>query len=384
MEDVAFVDLLDEYAYQMPQRGQILEATVIDVDASEILLDVGLKRDAVVTRKDLIHLDDAVLEKLAPGKQTLVCVLQPFSQSGQLVVSINKALELEDWQQAQALMDKQETVSVTGIGSNRGGLLVRFGRLQGFIPNSHIHASKGSLEGVELQVRVIEIERQRNRLVFSEREAAFAEKRSRMEQMKVGDEVIGKVVHLTDFGAFVDLNGADGLVHISNIAHQHIKHPSEALEIGQEIEVRIENIDIERERISLNRKALLPNPWEMFTARYQVGDLIGGRVANVVHYGIFVATPAGMEGLVHTSKMQSLEMSKPHDQFQTGDEVLVRVLDIDYRRRRVQLDIDSISLEDRIAWMQTQGYDVTDLAHERDAEQSQPNILGEADELKGK
>lgn len=368
IKDVAFVDLLDEYAYQMPERGQILEATVLDVDANEVLLDVGLKRDAIVTRKDLVHLDDAVLEKLAPGKQTLVYVLQPFSHSGQLIVSINKALELEDWQLAQALMDKQETVSVIGVGSNRGGLLVRFGRLQGFIPNSHIHASRGSFEGEELRVRVIEIERQRNRLVFSEREAAFAEKRSRMEEMKAGDEVIGKVVHMTDFGAFVDLNGADGLVHISNIVHQHIKHPSEALEIGQEIEVRIENIDMERERISLNRKALLPDPWETFTARYQVGDLIGGRVTNVVQYGIFVATPTGMEGLVHTSKMQSLEMSKPHDQFQAGDEVLVRVLDIDFPRQRVQLDIDSVSLEDRIAWMQSQGYDVTDLLHARDAE----------------
>ena len=135
---------------QMPERGQILEATVIDVDANEILLDVGLKRDAVVTRKDLVHLADEVLEKLVPGKQTWVYVLQPFSHSGQLVVSINKALELEDWQRAQALMDRQETVSVTSVGSNRGGALVRFGRLQGFIPNSHIHSGKDGLEGKEM------------------------------------------------------------------------------------------------------------------------------------------------------------------------------------------------------------------------------------------
>ena len=378
-QDADFVDLLDEYSYQMPERGQILEATVINVDANEILLDVGLKRDAVVTRKDLIHLDDQVLEKLTPGEPVLAYVLQPFSHRGELVVSINKALEIEDWQRAQALMDRQETVSVTCAGSNRGGLLARFGRLQGFIPNSHVYANKGGLEGETLQVKVIEIERQRNRLVLSEREAVFAEKRSRMQQMTVGDEVVGKVVHLTDFGAFVDLNGADGLVHISNIVHQHIKHPAEALEIGQEIEVRIDSIDIERERIGLNRKALLPDPWETFTARCQVGDLIGGRVTNVVDYGIFVATPAGMEGLVHTSKMRSLEMSNPRDQFQAGDEALVRVLDIDYPRRRIQLDIDSVSLEDRIAWMQAQGRDVTDL---RAASESAADILeAAADEL---
>lgn len=361
--EAAFGDLIDEYSYQMPQRGQILEATVIDVDASEILLDVGLKRDAVVTRKDLIRLDGALLEKLTPGKRTLVYVLQPFSHSGQLVVSINKALELEDWQRAQDVLERQETVSAVCIGSNRGGLLARFGRLQGFIPNSHLY-SKGHIAGETLQVKVIEIERQRNRLVLSQRAAVFAEKRERMKQMKVGDEMAGKVVHLTDFGAFVDLNGADGLVHISNIAHQRIKHPSEALEIGQEIEVRIIGIDIERERISLNRKVMLPDPWQTFTARCQVGDLIDGRVTNVVDYGIFVATPTGMEGLVHISKMRRLEMSHPRDQFQAGDEALVRVLDIDHRRRRIQLDIDSVTPADRLAWMREQGHDVTDLLEE--------------------
>lgn len=355
VQDSSFSDLLDEYLYESPERGQILKATVIDVDTNEILLDVGLKRDAVVTRKDLNYLDQSVIDTLVPGKETLAYVLQPYNGDGELIVSINKALELEDWERAQELMDAQETIVVTSVGSNRGGVLVRFGRLQGFIPNSHIYTNKSNIEGEEIRVKVIEIERRRNRLVFSEREAIFEEKKSRMEEMNVGDVVVGKVVHITDFGAFIDLGGADGLIHISNIVHQHISHPSQVLSIGQEIEVRIEEIDIQRERISLNRKVLLPDPWETFTGRNQIGDLILGRVTNVVDYGIFVAAPGGMEGLVHTSKMQSLKLSHPKDMFQSGDEVIVRILDIDFDRQRVQLDIDSIDALERTAWLTEQG-----------------------------
>jgi len=354
LPDVSFTDMLDNYIYEMPERGQILEAVVIEADANEILLDVGLKRDAVVTRRDLSYLHEDVIRELVPGKHTLAYVLQPFNNTGELVVSINKALELEDWQKVQGIMDANETINVTSTGTNRGGALVKFGRLQGFIPNSHMYTNKNEIDGEEVRVKVIEIERRRNRLVFSEREAIFEAKRARMEKMTVGDVVVGKVVHMTDFGAFVDIGGADGLIHVSNIVHQHISHPSAALEVGQEIEVRIEEIDIERERISLNRKVLLPDPWETFTGRYHVGDLITGRVTNVVDYGIFVAAPGGMEGLVHTSKMQSLNLSHPSDMFKSGDEVLIRVLDIDFNRQRVQMDIDSVSSDEQMEWMQAQ------------------------------
>lgn len=368
MQDISFGDMLDNYLYEMPERGQILEATVIEADENEILLDVGLKRDAVVTRKDLSYLNQDVIDSLVPGKKTLAYVLQPYSNDEQLVVSINKALELEDWQKAKELMEASETIMVTSVGVNRGGALVRFGRLQGFIPNSHLYTNKNEIDGQELEVKVIEIERQRNRLVFSEREAIFEAKKARMETMNVGDVMVGKVVHMTDFGAFVDLGGADGLVHVSNIVHQHISHPSAALEVGQEIEVRIEEIDIERERISLNRKVLLPDPWETFTARYNVGDLVTGRVTNVVDYGIFVSAPGGMEGLVHTSKMQSLNLSHPSDMFKSGDEVLIRILDIDFNRQRVQMDIDSLTVDEQVEWMQERRDDMSDDETEADAD----------------
>lgn len=364
-QPISFADLLDEYAYDEPERGQILDAVVLEADERELLLDVGLKRDAIVTHKDLDYLDEDVIQSLTPGTETQAYVLKPYNSEGNLIVSINKALELEDWQKAIALMDNDEIVEVTSTGTNRGGALVQFGRLQGFVPNSHMYTSKDEIIGKTIRTKIIEIERRRNRLVFSEREAKFAEKQSIMEDMQVGDIVTGKVVHITDFGAFVDIGGADGLVHISNIVHEHIKHPSDALEMGQEIEVLIESIDIERERISLSRKALLPDPWEIFTARNNIGDLMSGTVTNVVDYGIFVAAPGGMEGLVHTSKMQTLNLSHPTDMFKPGDEVLVRILDIDASRKRVQMDIDSITYTEQMEWMQEKraeaGEDISDI-----------------------
>jgi len=351
-QDISFADLLDDYSYDEPERGQILDAVVLEADERELLLDVGLKRDAIVTYKDLDYLDDALIETLTPGTETQAYVLKPYNTDGELIVSINKALELEDWQKARELMDNDDVVEVMTTGTNRGGALVEFGRLQGFIPNSHMYTSKDTIVGQTIRTKIIEIERRRNRLVFSEREAKFAEKEAIMAQMNVGDVVTGKVVHITDFGAFVDIGGADGLVHISNIVHEHIKHPTDVLEMGQEIEVLIESIDIERERISLNRKALLPDPWEIFNARNTVGDLMSGTVTNVVDYGIFVAAPGGMEGLVHTSKMQTLNLSHPSDMFKSGDDVLVRILDIDANRKRVQLDVDSISYTEQMDWME--------------------------------
>lgn len=351
LHNISFGDLLDEYDFDMPERGQILNAVVIEADERELLLDVGLKRDAIVTYRDLSYLDAALIKTLIPGTETQAYVLQPYSIDGELIVSINKALELEDWTAAKELMDKDDTVNVVTVGVNRGGALVQFGRIQGFIPNSHLVTNKHEVEGQELLVKVIEIERQRNRLVFSEREAKFEEKQARMKEMNAGDIVTGTVVHITHFGAFIDMNGADGLIHISNIVHQHIDHPSDILELGQEIEVLIESIDMERERISLNRKALLPDPWETFNAKHGVGDLMTGRVTNVVDYGIFVAADGGMEGLVHNSKMQTLNLSHPSDMFKPGDDVLIRILDIDIDRRRIQMDIDSVTFDEQTAWM---------------------------------
>lgn len=359
----SFASLLDSYMYEMPTRGQILEGIILEAKHDQIILDVGLKRDAVVTRKDLERLSEEVISKLEPGKEVQTYVLQPYNGEGELIVSINKALELEDWSRAKKLMEADEITQATVIDGNKGGLLVRFGRLTGFVPNSHIESVppatsqgrmreiKDELIGKTLDLKVIQVETKRNRLILSERAARRAARSERLAEIEVGQIINGRVVNLTDFGAFVDIGGVDGMIHISNIDHRHVNHPSDILAVGDEVEVRVDSIDAERERIALNRKAVLPDPWRSFTDAHQVGTLMEGVVTNVVDFGVFVAAPGGAQGLVHTSRMESLGASTPRDMFREGDDVLVRIVGIDPEQQHIELSIDDVTIEEQQAWM---------------------------------
>jgi small subunit ribosomal protein S1 len=245
----------------------------------------------------------------------------------------------------------------------KGGLLVRFGRLTGFVPNSHIESVppssseakmrkiKDELVGQTLQLKVIQVETKRNRLILSERAARRATRSERLAEIQVGQVLKGRVVNLTDFGAFVDIGGVDGMIHISNIDHRHVNHPSDVLSVGDEVDVRVDSIDNERERIALNRKAILPDPWESFTQKYNVGDLMEGVVTNVVDFGVFVAAPGGAQGLVHTSRMTSLGASTPRDMFREGDGILVRIVGINVEQKHIELSVDDVPVEEQQAWM---------------------------------
>jgi len=362
-DNLSFEDLLDSYMYESPSRGQILEGIILEAKQDQIILDVGLKRDAVVTRKDLERLSEEVIAKLQPGKEVQTYVLQPYNGEGELIVSINKALELEDWSIANKLMEADEITEARVIDANKGGLLVRFGRLTGFVPNSHIESVppatssgrmreiKDELVGKTLQLKVIQVETKRNRLILSERAARRAARSERLAEIEIGQVLMGRVVNLTDFGAFVDIGGVDGMIHISNIDHRHVNHPSDVLSVGDEVEVRVDSIDVERERIALNRKAILPDPWKSFTDTYEAGQLMEGVVTNVVDFGVFVAAPGGAQGLVHTSRMESLGASTPRDMFREGDDVLVRIVGVDTEQQHIELSIDDVTLEEQQAWM---------------------------------
>lgn len=354
----SFADLLNTYVYEEPHRGQILYGTILEKNRDEIILDVGLKRDAIVTRKDIQRLSEELLNSLEEGQEVATYVLQPHNDDGDLIVSINKALELEDWRRAQNLLDSDEVVEASVIDGNKGGVLVRFGRLTGFVPNSHLESNvttsndgRTSLMGTTLQLKVIQVEQRRNRLILSERAARRAARNERLMQIEVGQVTKGKVVNLTDFGAFVDIGGVDGMIHISNIDHRHVNHPGDVLSIGQEIDVRVDSVDVERERIALNRKAVLPDPWDTFSASYTTGELLSGVVTNVVDFGVFVAAPGGAQGLVHTSRMTSLGASTPRDMFREGDAILVRIVGIDTAQKHIELSIDDVTPEEQEKWM---------------------------------
>ena len=363
LSGIDFAELLDAYNYDQPSRGQILTGVVLEKRRDEVIIDVGLKRDAIVTRKDLVRLPEDYIDTIEAGMEIPVYVMRPYDEDGELIVSINKALELEDWKIAQEYLDNDTTVESRIIDVNKGGMLVRFHRLTGFVPNSHIESIpsgvsvsrlrdvKEKIIGKEVQLKVIQGEQSRNRLILSERAARRDARSERLKELEAGEIVTGRVVNLTNFGAFVDIGGVDGMIHISNIDHRHVGHPGDVLSVGEEIEVRIDSIDVERERIALNRKAILPDPWDAFTAEYHPGDLLEGVVTNVVDFGVFVAAPSGAQGLVHTSRMENLGASTPADMFRDSDAVLVRIVGIDNERKHIELSIDDVSVAEQEAWL---------------------------------
>ncbi len=358
--DVSFAELLDTYSYAEPQRGQIIPATIITTRRDEIIVDVGLKRDAIVTRRDIERLDRAYVEGLKSGDEVQVYVLHT-DEDGEMVVSLNKALELEDWQRAQDYLRDDVITEGVVIDCNKGGILVKFGRLMGFVPNSHIESIsptlseskaqdiKNSLIGTTMQLKVIQVENQRNRLILSERAAKRSTRNERFNELQVGQIVTGRVVNVTHFGVFVDIGGVDGMIHISNLDHRHITHPNELFSVGDEVTVRIDAIDAERERVALNRKVTLPDPWDTFMAQYKGGDVLIGTVTNVVDFGVFIAAPSGAQGLVHTSRMQSLKTTNPRDMFREGDKVLVKIVGVDVDNKHIELSIDDVTDEERAA-----------------------------------
>jgi len=363
LEGLSFGEMLEAYDYDQPRRSDILKGTIMVIDDTEILVDVGLKRDAFVPRTDLDRLPEDLVESLVPGQEIHVFVLRPHNRDGQLIVSINKALQREDWLKAEEIMNSGEVIEASVVGKNRGGLLVNFGRLTGFVPQSHVVAiprgthgdqlvdAKADLVGETLSLTVIEVNRRRNRLILSEREARQAARQQRMKELEPGSVVTGKVVSLVDFGAFVDIGGVDGLIHISNLDRNYVSHPSEVLSMGDEVEVRIDEIDVERERISLNRAVLQPDPWDEIDKYYSIGDLVTGTVSNIADFGIFVEIPHSLEGLVHVSELSTYGVTNPADLVAPGDEILVRILDIDRTQQRISLSVDAVTVAEQEKWL---------------------------------
>lgn len=385
-EELSFAELLDQYDYESPQRGQILEGEILSIDENEILVDVGTKRDAIVPRTDLDRLPAEMVESLEVGQKVLVYVLRPMDNEGNLIVSINKALQQADWERAEHLLETGEVVEAQVVGYNKGGLLATFGRIRGFIPQSHVadiprsatgdqlRDAKNDMMGQQLKVKVVEVNRERNRLILSEREAQQAVKQQMLEDLEVGSVVKGTVVGLVDFGAFVDIGGIDGLIHISNLDRRYVNHPSDVLEIGDEVEVRIDEVDTKNQRISLNRAALMPDPWDHIDETFSVGDLVTGEVTNVADFGVFVALPHHLEGLIHVSEMTSYGAGTPTELIHEGEELLVRIIDIDREQKRIALSLDAVTAEEQERWMHEQ------MQKQREQrEQGQQSLTGSAE-----
>lgn len=361
--NTTFADLLEEYNTPMPQRGEILEGEILRIEEDAVFIDVGAKRDAIVPYHEISEMADDFLHDLARGDEVPVYVIRTPRGDEELLVSLEKGLQQQDWQRAARLMADEKIVECEVVGHNKGGLLVQFGRVRGFLPNSHIPALrhihdsrqkvsfKSKQVGQTMLLKVIEVSHPRERLVFSAKEAQAEQRRQRLQALNVGDVVNGRVVNLTKYGAFIDLGGVDGLLHVSQMAWTNPEHPADILSVGDEVEVLIDSIDAERERIGLNRKALLPSPFGEFAEEHAVGDMIEGTITSVVHFGAFVEVADNVEGLIHISELSDGVVHDPEAIVQPNDEVLVRIINIEPDEERLGLSLHQVTIDEQVEWM---------------------------------
>jgi small subunit ribosomal protein S1 len=336
--------LESEYDYIRPRRGEVHEAIILSITEKDVIVDLDAKRDGIVPRKDLESLDDAFRASLQVGDHVPVVVLKESAWHEGILVSLKRG---QDWLHAQDLLKRGEDLEAQVTGFNRGGVLVPFGRLRGFVPNSHLTSvplglrgkrlweAKSELVGQTLSLVVIEADPQRQRLVLSERATGRPKREQLLKELTEGEVRTGIVRNLVDFGAFVDLGGVDGLIHISELYWKHIDHPSEVLSVGDEIEVYVLSVDRERERITLSRKRLLTDPWQRVMATLDEGEVVEGIVTGVAPFGAFVEIGKGVEGLVHISEMPDGQATR--SDLEPGAPVTVRVLEIDEGEHRVAL-----------------------------------------------
>jgi small subunit ribosomal protein S1 len=356
---------LDEplHALRTVKRGDVVEGTVVAIDRDEILVDIGLKSEAVLPLKELSSSGYGSLSEIHLNDALLVFVLQPETPEGHAIVSIRKARQERQWRVAQEMFERGDIIDAEVIESNKGGLIVNLDGVRGFVPISQIMNLKRedsaenaetqnklqSMVGKSLKLKIIEINRNRNRLILSER-LAMQEWRARrrdqlLEELQVGEVRKGVVSNLAHFGAFVDLGGADGLVHISQLAWSRVNHPSEVLHVGQEVEVQVLSIDKERKKIALSIKRAEIDPWTTVEQRYTPGQLVTGVITKIAPFGAFARIENGIEGLIHVTEIYP-PTNDAKATLKEGQEVQVRILRIESDRRRLGLSMRAVSAPD--------------------------------------
>lgn len=328
------------------ERGSVISGTVVAIDSDWITVDTGLKSEGIVAREEFLN--EAGELEVAVGDSIDVVVEAVDNGMGQTVLSREKAKREESWRALEQLHENDEIVKGVISSKVKGGFTVEIGSVRAFLPGSLVDVrpvrETTHLEGKELEFKVIKIDKQRNNIVVSRRAVMEAENSAERDELlaklEEGMEVEGIVKNLTEYGAFVDLGGIDGLLHITDMAWKRIKHPSEAVEVGQDLKVKVLKFDRERNRVSLGLKQLGADPWTEVEQTYPVGTITKARVTNLTDYGCFAEIAEGIEGLVHVSEMDHTNKNiHPSKVVQVGDEVNVMVLEIDGERRRISLGI---------------------------------------------
>ncbi len=324
-------------------EGDLVTGTVVKLEHDEVLLDIGYKSEGVIPARELsIRKDVNPADVVSLGDQIEALVLQKEDKEGRLILSKKRAEYERAWNRVEEKFQSGENVEGEVIEVVKGGLILDIG-LRGFLPASLVDLRLNAYLGTRIEARVIEMDRNRNNVVLSRRvvleEARKAERQEILSKLKVGMRLKGTVSSIVDFGAFVDLGGIDGLVHISELSWNHVNHPSEVVKVGQEVEVQVLDVDFNRERISLGLKQTTEDPWRTLVKKYPVGAIVEGTVTKLVSFGAFVDLGDGVEGLVHISEMAKSHVDTPAQVCAVGDKVQVKVMEIDLDRRRISLSM---------------------------------------------
>lgn len=360
------MDFLLSEELNLPMPGEIRTGRVVEHRNKDILVDIGAKSEGIIAGPELESMDRETREKLAVGNEVLVCVIDPEDQDGNLVLSYTRAIEEQDWERASELIKSKEVCEAVILGFNRGGALVKFRQLRGFVPRSQLlreHRFMGqpgggngqpNIVGKTISAKIIEADRDRNRLILSERAASQeirdAKRAQLLSELKAGDIRDGRVVNLADFGAFVDIGGIEGLVHLSELSWKRVKHPSEKLQPGDEVKVYVLDVDEERQRLALSLKRLEPDPWTLVAEHYSVGQLVEATITKLAKFGAFAQLDDEYElvGLIHISEMSEDHVDHPREVVKPSQVVTVRIIRIDPEQRQLGLSMKQVTSGDFI------------------------------------
>jgi len=356
-----------ELNVDLPQVGEIRSGMIASVSPSQILVSIGAKSEGVISGRELDQLSAEEREALQVGQEVHVFVINPEDANGNVVLSLKRAQEELSWENVERLVTSDEVVDSKIMGFNKGGLIVAVEGLRGFVPSSQISAMRRGqstgdtpeqrwqkMIGQPINVRVIEVDRERRRLILSERAASTESRQSIkervIEELEEGKVYTGRVTSLANFGAFININGADGLVHLSELSWEHIEHPREVLEVGQEVKVKVINVDREKKRIGLSVRALQDDPWKSRVEKYSVGQLVEGVITRLTKFGAFARLEGDIEGLIHISEIAEHRIEHPKEVLKEGEVKSLRVIRIDPDQHRIGLSlrkVDSAAFADK-------------------------------------
>jgi len=343
-------DLKEKYeeTFVTLKPGEVITGTVVQVNENEVMVNVGYKSDGIIPLHELSAESFASPEEIVKnGDKIDVYVLKIEDKEGNLILSKKRADIKKAWDEIENIYQNKDEIEAEVTEQVKGGLLANVKGLRGFIPASHVALhyvpDLGEYIGKKLKFKIIEVDKKKNRIILSHKivmeEEQERKRKETWESIKEGQIIKGKVQRLTDFGAFVDVGGVDGLIHISELSWGRVNHPSEVVKEGDEIEVKVLGVDRERGRISLGLKQILPDPWENIEEKYKIGTIITGKVVKLVNFGAFVEVEPGVEGLVHISQISREHIAKPEDVLAVGQEIKAKILDITPEEHKMSLSI---------------------------------------------